>query len=56
MTCPKCSGLMVSERFSDYFLMFYAWKCLNCGTVVDNTIIKNKRKKSFLTPKLVAVK
>jgi hypothetical protein len=43
MDCPKCKGLMMLERFSDFFLIFYAWKCLNCGAVIDRTIAHNRR-------------
>jgi hypothetical protein len=35
---------MVKERFSDYFLIVHAWKCLNCGAIVDPTITHNKKK------------
>ncbi len=31
------------ERFSDFFLVFYAWKCINCGAVIDKTIANNRR-------------
>lgn len=44
MECPKCKGLMDLERFSDFFLVFYAWKCINCGAVIDRTIANNRRK------------
>ena len=44
MECPKCNGLMDLERFSDFFLVFYAWKCINCGAVIDKTIANNRRK------------
>ena len=44
MDCPKCRGLMQLERFSDFFLVFYAWKCINCGAVIDRTIANNRRK------------
>jgi hypothetical protein len=44
MDCPKCNGLMDLERFSDFFLVFYAWKCINCGAVIDKTIASNRRK------------
>lgn len=44
MECPKCKGTMLLERFSDFFLAFYAWKCLNCGAIIDRTISKNRRK------------
>lgn len=44
MECPKCKGLMMLERFSDFFLVFYAWKCINCGSIIDRTISSNRRK------------
>jgi len=43
MDCPKCKGLMQLERFSDFFLIFYAWKCLNCGAIIDRTISMNRK-------------
>lgn len=42
MQCPKCKGLTVLERFSDFFCSFYAWKCINCGAIVDRTIAANR--------------
>ncbi|WP_447972420.1 hypothetical protein [Nitrospira sp. Kam-Ns4a] len=44
MTCPKCQGLMLLQRFSDFFYIFHAWKCLNCGAIIDRTITGNRRK------------
>ena len=44
MDCPKCKGMMMLERFSDFFLVFYAWKCINCGAIIDRTISDNRRK------------
>ncbi len=43
MGCQKCKGLMMLERFSDFFLVFYAWKCINCGAIIDRTISNNRR-------------
>jgi hypothetical protein len=43
MECPKCRGFMQLERMADFFLVFYAWKCINCGALVDKTIAKNRR-------------
>jgi len=43
MECPKCKGLMILERFSDFFLVFYAWKCFNCGAIIDRTISNNRK-------------
>lgn len=42
MHCPKCSGIMWLERYSDFFLAFYSWKCLTCGNRTDKTIEANK--------------
>jgi hypothetical protein len=28
---------------SDFFLVFYAWKCMNCGALIDKTIARNRR-------------
>jgi hypothetical protein len=44
MECPKCKGFMELDRFSDFFLVFYAWKCFNCGAIIDRTIAENRRK------------
>lgn len=49
MNCPRCSGMMFSERLSDFFLTFFAWKCVNCGSIVDRTILLNKKKSSLFT-------
>jgi hypothetical protein len=35
---------MMLERFSDFFLVFYAWKCMNCGAIIDRTISSNRQK------------
>ena len=44
MECPKCQGTMMLERLSDFFIVFYTWKCLNCGAMIDRTIASNRRK------------
>ena len=44
MECPKCQGMMTLDRFSDFFIVFYAWKCINCGAMIDRTIATNRRK------------
>ena len=42
--CSRCKGLMVKEWFSDYLHIVYAWKCLNCGAIIDPTITHNRMK------------
>ena len=46
MKCPKCNGMMFVERFADYFLTFHAWKCINCGAIMDQTIMSNRAKRT----------
>jgi hypothetical protein len=36
--------MMTLDRFSDFFIVFYAWKCINCGAMIDRTIATNRRK------------
>jgi RNase P subunit RPR2 len=43
MTCQRCAGLMVQERYDDLEsgsagYEVSAWRCLNCGAVVDSVI------------------
>ncbi len=44
MECPKCKGLMYIERLSDFFVAFHVWKCINCGALIDKTILDNQKK------------
>ena len=49
MTCLRCEGFMVREKFenleglwsSDY--EFTGWRCLNCGAIVDPVIAAHRR-------------
>jgi DNA-directed RNA polymerase subunit RPC12/RpoP len=40
--CPRCDGAMVFERFQDMLTLFYSWRCLNCGEIVDPVVAKNR--------------
>ncbi len=42
MSCPRCNGLMIYERYQDMLEVFYAWRCVICGEVVDDTVLKNR--------------
>ncbi len=42
MKCPRCSGAMVYERFQDMLDVFFAWRCLNCGEIVDPVVARNR--------------
>jgi hypothetical protein len=42
MRCPRCAGLLVDEYvvdpLQDPLSGFQGWRCLNCGTIVDEVI------------------
>lgn len=40
--CYRCNGAMVYERFQDMLDMFYAWRCLNCGEIMDSVVARNR--------------
>jgi len=42
MRCPRCDGAMVFERFQATMEVFYAWRCLNCGEIMDPVVAKNR--------------
>ncbi|HEX3204018.1 MAG TPA: hypothetical protein VHQ67_04640 [Nitrospiraceae bacterium] len=46
--CGRCGGFMVEERYIDLLddtgqLEFTAERCVQCGEVVDQTILANRR-------------
>ena len=47
MTCRRCQGLMVSDRFIDLqetgHLWMTGWRCMNCGHVVDPVTEENRK-------------
>ena len=49
MTCLRCDGLMVHNKFEDLDGLwssdheFIGWRCLNCGAIVDPVIAAHKR-------------
>ena len=42
LKCPRCNGVMVNERCQDMLTVFYAWRCLNCGEIVDDVVNQNR--------------
>lgn len=42
MRCPRCDGAMVFERFQATMEVFYAWRCLNCGEIMDPVVARNR--------------
>lgn len=48
MNCPRCSGLMISERMDDYRddtgqRYFEGWHCIACGEILDPVIEMNRQ-------------
>ena len=46
--CLRCGGLMILEQCFDFLdsaghLDFLAHRCVQCGDLVDSTILKNRR-------------
>lgn len=49
MDCSRCRGLMVVDACLDMdddsgHLWFGAWRCVNCGQVVDLGVLRNRLK------------
>ena len=46
MTCQRCKGLMVEDRFFDFLVSSIqnnqAWRCVICGEVTDMIIVRNR--------------
>lgn len=47
MSCPRCSGFMVPQRFEDLRsdtgeLSFSGFRCMACGEILDPKISSNR--------------
>lgn len=42
MKCHRCNGSMIYEKFQTEEGDFYAWRCIVCGEVIDEVILKNR--------------
>lgn len=42
MKCHRCRGPMIYEQFLTEEGIFYAWRCITCGEVIDEVILKNR--------------
>jgi len=47
VTCPRCSGLMLTEQFFDSHSLdlpdqFEGWRCVFCGIILDPVIVENR--------------
>jgi len=42
VSCPRCGGIMIFEKFYGYAESFFGWRCLICGEIVDQVIEENR--------------
>ena len=46
MKCHRCGGLMFYERFLGQEVEdFSGWRCVTCGEIVDEVILKNRTRR-----------
>jgi len=48
MSCERCQGVMVEDHLidmedSDGLLWITAWRCINCGYIVDPVMAANRQ-------------
>jgi len=42
MTCQRCGGRMIFEKFYDVNNVFFAWHCVICGEILDPVILLHR--------------
>jgi DNA-directed RNA polymerase subunit RPC12/RpoP len=42
ISCPRCGGVMVYEKFYGNAEFFFGWRCILCGEIVDQVIQENR--------------
>ena len=42
MTCQRCGGRMVFEKFYDVNNVFFGWHCVICGEILDAVILLHR--------------
>ncbi len=43
MRCDRCGNTMVQEKFYGPHEHFLGWRCIYCGEIIDQLILKNRR-------------
>ena len=41
-SCTRCHGLLVPEDVRGMDFRYEGWRCMNCGSIVDPLILKNR--------------
>ena len=42
--CSRCGAPMTLQKFYSLTEVFWGWKCLLCGEIVDPVILENRQK------------
>jgi hypothetical protein len=42
MKCKRCGSVMVREKFYGPGGNFLGWRCIQCGEILDEVILKNR--------------
>lgn len=42
MSCHRCGGRMISEKFYDISSIFFGWHCVICGEILDPVILLHR--------------
>ena len=42
MKCHRCNGSMIYEKFYSEDGDFFGWRCIVCGEIIDQVILKNR--------------
>ncbi len=42
MSCHRCGGTMISEKFYDISSIFVGWHCVICGEILDPVILLHR--------------
>ena len=42
MSCHRCGGRMISEKFYDISSIFIGWHCVICGEILDPVILLHR--------------
>ncbi len=42
ISCHRCNGRMVSEKFYGADSVFWGWRCVTCGEILDPVILLHR--------------
>ena len=46
MSCHRCGGRIISEKFYDISSIFIGWHCVICGEILDPVILLHRLSKN----------